>query len=126
MLLTSIAGSAHATEVGYGRKFGLGFVLGDPTGLSAKWWIGATNALDFGLGFWGYGVNDRCFDNSNLPAVRLQQRHVQHGLPLAVQHRARHAQLDWHVGAGGRASGGAATAPATASPSRRARLSASI
>src|SRR6185436_5339726 len=37
-LLAATAGSAQATEVGYGRKLGLGFVLGDPTGLSGKYW----------------------------------------------------------------------------------------
>ena len=30
--------------------FGLGFVLGEPTGLSAKLWTSRTNAFDFGLG----------------------------------------------------------------------------
>ena len=38
-------------------------MIGDPTGLSAKLWIAPTNALDFGLGFWGYGVNNRCVNN---------------------------------------------------------------
>src|SRR6516165_7367064 len=55
--------SAQATEVGYGRKFGLGFVLGDPTGLTAKLWVGSTNALDFGLGFFGFGAGG-CFRDS--------------------------------------------------------------
>lgn len=30
--------------------FGLGFVLGEPTGLSAKLWTSRVNAFDFGLG----------------------------------------------------------------------------
>ena len=105
-LLTSIAGSAQATEVGYGRKFGIGFVIGDPTGLSAKWWIGGTNALDFGLGFWGYGFNDRCwvdnngathcdrfgYSNGTFNMDYLWQSNIVRG----------QAQLDWHVGVGGR------------------------
>ncbi len=33
------------------RGFGLGFILGEPTGLSAKLWTSKTNAFDFGLGF---------------------------------------------------------------------------
>src|SRR5262245_35783403 len=61
--LAAVSGSANATDVGYARKFGIGFVIGDPTGLSAKWWVAGTNALDFGLGFWGYGFNNRCFAN---------------------------------------------------------------
>jgi hypothetical protein len=98
--------TAQATEVGYGRKFGLGFVLGDPTGLSAKWWVGATNSLDFGLGVWGYGLNDRCYNNGNggvycnnyggngtFNMDYLWQSNIIRG----------QAQLDWHIGAGGRA-----------------------
>jgi hypothetical protein len=30
--------------------FGLGIILGEPTGLSAKYWTSNTNAFDFGLG----------------------------------------------------------------------------
>lgn len=33
------------------RGFGLGIVLGEPTGLSAKLWLSGENALDFGLSF---------------------------------------------------------------------------
>lgn len=36
------------------RKFGLGIILGEPTGLSAKYWTSGTTAFDFGLG-WGWG-----------------------------------------------------------------------
>lgn len=32
------------------RGFGLGFILGEPTGLSAKLWTSRVNAFDFGLG----------------------------------------------------------------------------
>ncbi len=31
--------------------FGLGIILGEPTGLSAKFWTSKENAFDFGLGF---------------------------------------------------------------------------
>src|SRR5450432_717447 len=63
ILWAAIGQTAQATEVGYSRKFGLGVVIGDPTGLSAKLWIAPTNSLDFGLGFWS-GVNGDCFQNS--------------------------------------------------------------
>jgi hypothetical protein len=33
------------------NRFGLGIILGQPTGLSAKYWISSNNALDFGLGY---------------------------------------------------------------------------
>src|ERR1041384_2381931 len=32
------------------RAFGLGVIVGEPTGLSAKLWTSSTNAFDFGLG----------------------------------------------------------------------------
>jgi hypothetical protein len=43
-------------EITYGsslktEKFGAGFVLGDPTGLSGKLWMSKSTALDFGLAF---------------------------------------------------------------------------
>ena len=37
--------NAHAQE----RPFGLGLILGDPTGFSAKYWVSQRNAWDFGL-----------------------------------------------------------------------------
>jgi hypothetical protein len=98
--------SAQATEVGYGRKFGLGFVLGDPTGLSAKLWVSSTNSLDFGLGFFGYGAGGCFRDNNNVQHCNsfgynvgtfnvdyLWQSNIVRGT----------AQLDWHIGVGGRA-----------------------
>lgn len=33
------------------RGFGVGIIVGEPTGLSAKYWISTQNALDFGLGY---------------------------------------------------------------------------
>jgi hypothetical protein len=106
VLLGVAAKPAQATEVGYGRKFGLGFVLGDPTGLSGKYWVGSTNSLDFGLGFWGYGFRDRCwydnagnahcdqfgYSNGTLNVDYLWQSNLVRG----------QAQLDWHIGGGGR------------------------
>ncbi len=48
-----------------GHNFGIGFVVGEPTALDAKYWTSASTALDFGLG-WGFGYNsyyaDRCYD----------------------------------------------------------------
>jgi hypothetical protein len=36
------------------RKFGLGIIIGEPTGISAKLWTSSGNAFDFGLG-WSVG-----------------------------------------------------------------------
>jgi hypothetical protein len=103
LLFAATAGSASATEVGYGRKFGLGFVLGDPTGLAAKLWVGPTNALDFGLGFWGYGPGDPCFNNNPNCRGWGYSSGTFHMDYLWQSNIIRStAQLDWHVGVGGR------------------------
>ncbi len=36
------------------RGFGLGVIIGEPTGISAKLWTSSVNAFDFGLG-WSFG-----------------------------------------------------------------------
>jgi len=105
-LLVGVAGSAKATEVGYSRKFGLGFEIGAPTGFSGKAWIGPTNALDFGLGFYGYGVADRCFvdNNGNTVCGRGGWNWATTNVDYLWQSNIvrGQAQLDWHVGVGGR------------------------
>jgi hypothetical protein len=91
---------AEATEVGYGRNLGLGFVLGDPTGFVGKYWVGRTNAIDMGLGFYGYSWGwcdnngTRCGGNQSfsLNADYLWQSNLVRST----------AQLDWHIGAGAR------------------------
>ncbi len=89
-LLAAGARSASATEVGYNRKIGLGFILGDPTGLSGKYWVGPTNAFDFGLGFTNYGTGiGTCYtDNNGIQHCQgyFETTH-QRRLPLAVEHR---------------------------------------
>jgi hypothetical protein len=102
LLVAAVARTAQATEVGYSRKFGLGFVLGDPTGLSAKLWVGPTNALDFGLGFWGYGVNDPCFHNNNCSSYGYGGGTFNADYLWQSNIVRSTAQLDWHVGVGGR------------------------
>ena len=46
---------ARAEPVSQPTSWGLGLMLGDPTGLTAKYWLGGANALDLGLGV-GPGV----------------------------------------------------------------------
>jgi hypothetical protein len=100
VVLVGIGGSAHATEVGYGRNFGLGFEIGEPTGFVGKYWVGRTNAWDFGVGFDGYTSNV-CTNNNNgvcdgrftFNADYLWQSNLVKST----------AQLDWHIGVGGRA-----------------------
>ena len=45
------------------RKFGLGVIIGEPTGLSAKLWTSNENALAFGLGWSVRGYRFNGFDN---------------------------------------------------------------
>ncbi len=39
-----------------GQGFGLGFILGEPTGLSGKMWLGGNTAID-GAAAWSFGDN---------------------------------------------------------------------
>jgi phenylpyruvate tautomerase PptA (4-oxalocrotonate tautomerase family) len=62
--------------------------------------------LDFGLGFWGYGVNDSCWNDNG---VTHCERFGHNAGTLNVDYLWQsnlvrgQAQLDWHIGAGGRA-----------------------
>jgi hypothetical protein len=38
------------------RRFGLGLIVGEPTGISAKYWTSGKNALAFGVGWQGGSV----------------------------------------------------------------------
>jgi hypothetical protein len=105
-LLGAAAKAASATEVGYGRRFGLGVVLGDPTGLTAKLWLSKTNALDFGLGFtnYGYGFGAACYyDDQGFRHCR-GYRDTSFNLDYLWQSTLVRgaAQLDWYIGLGGR------------------------
>jgi hypothetical protein len=45
---------AVQVSVAQERTFGLGLIIGEPTGISAKLWTSPVNAFDFGLG-WSIG-----------------------------------------------------------------------
>jgi len=108
-ILTCASGVARATEVGYSRKYGLGAQVGDPTGLSGKVWVGPTNAIDIGLGFYGYGYRSGgCFRDRDNRTI-CDRRYGGGSTSLHVDYlweskliRGNKAQLDWHIGAGGR------------------------
>ena len=103
LFLAAVGPAARATEVGYARKFGLGVQLGDPTGLSAKLWVSPTNALDFGLGFQNYGP---CYNDQNNQPVCSNFGHDNGSFNIDYLWQSNiirgTAQLDWHVGGGGR------------------------
>ena len=53
LMLTALAlaPSAHATEIGSSRPFGLGIQLGSPSGITGKYYLGGRqNALSFAVG----------------------------------------------------------------------------
>jgi hypothetical protein len=68
----------HATAQ---AKWGVGFVLGDPSALSAKYWFENTKALDFGLG-WDGNSNTYLFSDylfhfpGGLDSMRIPARLV--------------------------------------------------
>lgn len=101
LVLAGVVGrDASATEVGYGRNFGLGFEVGNPTAIVGKYWVGRTNAWDFGLGFDGY-YGDFCTYNNTYGAC--DGRWTIHADYLWQSNLVKStAQLDWHIGAGGR------------------------
>jgi hypothetical protein len=80
------------------RKFGLGVIVGEPTGLSAKLWLSHTNALAFGLGWSveGYRINgfDKEYDN-----VTRTHIHVDY---LWHSYSAINSQFPLFYGIGGR------------------------
>ena len=93
--------SAEATEVGYNRNFGLGFELGDPTALVGKYWVSKTNALDFGIGFWGYSWGYCSHNNPCNAGYQNYSFHLDY-LWQSNLVKAPAVQLDWHIGVGGR------------------------
>ncbi len=103
-LASGSAKLAHATEVGSGRNFGLGFQIGDPTALVGKVFVGNSNAIDFGVGFFNYG-RGRCYDSKGRwYGCDGGYRNLSlHGDFLWQDNLARgSAKLDWHIGAGAR------------------------
>ncbi len=52
------------------KKFGLGVIFGEPTGLSAKLWLSNTNALAFGIGWSVQGYRFNGFDSNYDRATR--------------------------------------------------------
>ena len=47
----------HAAQSNHSGALGLGIILGDPTGLSAKYWLNNVNAFDVSIGFGDVSVH---------------------------------------------------------------------
>ena len=81
---------AGGTEIG-ARPFGLGVILGDPTGLSAKLYLGGPkNAVDMALAFDTIGNHDGW--------AYLHATYLWHPSILA---QGSGVEVPWHVGVGG-------------------------
>lgn len=103
LVAATAAADAKATEVGTARTFGLGVQLLDPTALIGKTFLDRYDAVDFGIGFWGYGSCYRsngetyyCRDSAANFSVHADYLFEE---PIVE----RELRLDWHVGVGGRA-----------------------
>ena len=80
------------------RKFGLGVIIGEPTGLSAKLWLSHTNALAFGLGWSieGYRVNGFDEEYNNVTRTHIHVDYLWHS------YSAINSQFPLYYGIGGR------------------------
>jgi len=79
-----ICGSAFAE----GGSFGLGVIVGEPTGLSAKTWTGNSKALDFGI---AWSLDSETF--------HFHMDYLLHNFPLIQVEQGR---LPLYYGIGGR------------------------
>lgn len=79
--------SAQPGGAAGGGNFGLGVVLGEPTGISGKLWLGGTSAVD-GVLAWSFAQN---------PAVSVQADYLFHFFDLIAVPKGR---LPLYVGVG--------------------------
>lgn len=83
-----------------GGDFGLGVILGEPTGVSAKLFLGGTNAIDFGAA-WSFGNNASMHLHTDYLIHRFDLIQVESGrLPLyyGIGARVRFADDDAQLG----------------------------
>ena len=78
-----------AGEINAQGQFGLGIVVGEPTGVSAKYWASGTNAFDFGAA-WSFKGDGN---------LLLQADYVWHTFSLIP---VREGKLPFYFGIGGR------------------------
>ncbi len=83
---------SSAAVTAQGSGFGLGIMLGEPTGLSAKLWSGGDKALAFGLAWGGIGRGgyfhahaDYLFHNFNLIKVSSGKLALHYGPGLRLR-----------------------------------------
>jgi hypothetical protein len=74
--------SAHHSDGAADRKFGVGLMLGEPTGASLKYWLNDTLAIDGGMG-WSFHHEDNLHLHADVLWHKFDLFHVEGGqLPL--------------------------------------------
>jgi hypothetical protein len=89
ILILAVAFILSGTIYSQNKGFGLGIVLGEPTGLSAKLWTGSSNAFDFAAA-WSFKGDGH---------LLLQADYVWHSFNLI---RVSSGRLPLYYGIGGR------------------------
>ena len=77
------------SQTAFSGPFGLGVIVGEPTGISVKNWIGETTAIDGGLA-WSFGNTD---------AIHIHADYLFHCMDIF---KIESASFDLHYGIGGR------------------------
>jgi hypothetical protein len=96
--VTLITSSSLKAQTNAG-DFGLGLILGEPTGLSAKYYNGGNTAFDFGLA-WSFGNNSHFHIHADYLVHRFNLIQVEQGrMPIyfGIGGRIRTSK-DAHVG----------------------------
>lgn len=57
-LIITIISAAYSFSYSQDKGWGAGIIVGEPTGISVKYWLNGTNALDYGLGS-SFAANSR-------------------------------------------------------------------
>ena len=81
--------ASPGSEVGVTRKVGIGFIVGEPTGLSGKYWLTRTEAMDFGAA-WSF-VDESSF--------HIHADYLVHDFSLFT---VDHGRMPLYYGIGGR------------------------
>jgi hypothetical protein len=92
VLLCGMAGTtwAASAQPGVAKDFGVGVIIGDPTGLSGKYWITRTRAIDMAAAWELSGEDDR---------MELHADHLWH---FDLNMDRMEGRLPLYVGLGGR------------------------
>jgi hypothetical protein len=85
------AGKHHQSNFEANKTFGLGIILGAPSGISGKYFVGPDTAIDFGVGFLG------CCYHRGRGGVHLHGDFLWHPISLVS---AEAFELPFYVGVG--------------------------